>query len=95
MLEEEPSAHPAVILPKEIALPQGTADDLHRRSLDASLSLRERVKAAYAEGRIHAQSGDRGSALETYKKAFAMIRSVFPFYPGTDPDASLIRGPRS
>src|SRR5262249_32322458 len=72
---------------KEVELPQGPAEYLYRRSLDASIPPWERGKAAFAEGRSLAGSGDRDGALDAYRRAFELVRSVFPFYAGVDPDA--------
>jgi predicted Ser/Thr protein kinase/tetratricopeptide (TPR) repeat protein len=78
-----------LVVPKEFALPRGTADDLHRRSLDAMQPPWDRGKAAYAEGRSREAAGEWDTALEAYRTAFDLIRTVNPFYPGTDPDAPL------
>jgi hypothetical protein len=68
-------------------LPQGPAEYLHRRSLDPSILPWERGKAAFTEGRSRAGSGDRDGALDAYRRAFELVRSVFPFYAGVDPEA--------
>lgn len=96
MLRGEEPQYKTFVMPKEVALPQGTADDLHRRSLDAALPPWDRGKAACAEARACEASGDLGTALDAYRRAFDSIRSVFPIYPGTDPAAppgTKSRGP--
>jgi hypothetical protein len=87
LLRGEPPRYEALAVPKEVALPRGTADELHRRSLDATFSPWDRGKAAFAEGRSREAARDWDTALEAYRTAFDLIRTVFPFYPGTDPDA--------
>jgi serine/threonine-protein kinase len=86
---KESSSTTVTMPPKEVEMPQGPAsvEDLYRRSLDASIPPWERGKAAFDAGRSRAGSGDRDGALDAYRRAFELVRSVFPFYAGIDPKA--------
>jgi hypothetical protein len=87
LLGGKQSSYPTVSVPNLVELPQGSAEDLHRRSLDPSILPWERGKAAFAEACSRARSGDRDGALDAYRRAFELVRSVFPFYAGVDPEA--------
>jgi predicted Ser/Thr protein kinase len=94
LLRGEEPQHKSFVMPKEVTLPKGTAEELHRRSLDTLLSPWDRGKAAYAEGRACEAAHDPDAALDAYQRAFDLIRSVFPFYAGTDPAAPQQSKPR-
>jgi predicted Ser/Thr protein kinase len=68
-------------------LPEGTAEELHRRSEDLKLNRWDRGKAAFAEGKALESARSPDDALAAYHRAYELIRSVFPFYPGPDPQA--------
>ncbi|QEH31852.1 Serine/threonine-protein kinase PknB [Aquisphaera giovannonii] len=85
MLRNEPSPGTWRTIPAQIDFPKGTADELHRRSLDSSVPRWDRARAAYAEGRTRAEAGDRPGALEAYRRAFELIRCGSPTYPEPAP----------
>jgi predicted Ser/Thr protein kinase len=80
--------------PKEPVLPKGTIEELRLRSEDLKLPRWARGKAAYAEAKARKEMGDQAAALDAYRRAYELIRSVLPFYPGDAPGAPS-RPPKS
>ncbi len=88
--------HGFVMAPQGLELPEGSADELRRRSEDAKLPPLDRAKAAFAAGQQREEQGEKTSALALYREAFEQVHRVLPFYGidadevQSDPDRGLL-----
>jgi hypothetical protein len=80
---ESPAGTPLV---EKSILPTGSLADLRSLQHDPKSSPWARAKATFAVGKALAESNDTAAALNAYHEAYELARSVFPFYPGHDPD---------
>jgi predicted Ser/Thr protein kinase len=63
-------------------LPEGTPGELLAKASDQKVSRWERGKAAYAAGRALEGANQNPAALTSYRDAYELMRSVYPYYAG-------------